>query len=196
MVKDVQKFLGLANYYRQFVKDFTRIAKPLHKLVRKDEKWNWGEEQKKTFKELKKVFTMQLVLVAPDLNKEMRIEADISEYTTRGVLSMRCEDDKWRLVAFISKLLNEAERNYEIHNREMLAIIQCLEEWRHLLEGAQTKFEIWSDYKNLEYFMSSQKLNRRQAKWTLYLSRFDFILKHVPESSMGRANSLSRHLDW
>jgi len=196
MVKDVQKFLGLANYYRQFVKDFTRIAKPLHKLVRKDEKWNWGEEQKKTFKELKKVFTMQLVLVAPDLNKEMRIEADISEYATRGVLSMRCEDDKWRLVAFISKLLNEAERNYEIHNREMLAIIQCLEEWRHLLEGAQTKFEIWSDYKNLEYFMSSQKLNRRQAKWTLYLSRFDFILKHVPESSMGRANSLSRHLDW
>jgi len=196
MVKDVQKFLGLANYYRQFVKDFTRIAKLLHKLVRKDEKWNWGEEQKKTFKELKKVFTMQLVLVAPDLNKEMRIEADISEYATRGVLSMRCEDDKWRLVAFISKLLNEAERNYEIHNREMLAIIQCLEEWRHLLEGAQTKFEIWSDYKNLEYFMSSQKLNRRQAKWTLYLSRFDFILKHVPESSMGRANSLSRHLDW
>ena len=196
MVKDVQKFLGLANYYRQFVKDFTRIAKPLHKLVRKDEKWNWGEEQKKTFKELKKVFTMQLVLVAPDLNKEMRIEADISEYATRGVLSMRCEDDKWRLVAFISKLLNEAERNYEIHNREMLAIIQCLEEWRHLLEGAQTKFEIWSDYKNLEYFISSQKLNRRQAKWTLYLSRFDFILKHVPESSMGRANSLSRHLDW
>jgi len=196
MVKDVQKFLGLANYYRQFVKDFTRIAKPLHKLVRKDEKWNWRKEQKKTFKELKKVFTMQPVLVAPDLNKEMRIEADISEYTTRGVLSMRCEDDKWRLVAFISKLLNEAERNYEIHNREMLAIIQCLEEWRHLLEGAQTKFEIWSDYKNLEYFMSSQKLNRRQAKWTLYLSRFDFILKHVPESSMGRANSLSRHLDW
>jgi len=196
MVKDVQKFLGLANYYRQFVKDFTRIAKPLHKLVRKDEKWNWRKEQKKTFKELKKVFTMQPVLVAPDLNKEMRIEADISEYATRGVLSMRCEDDKWRLVAFISKLLNEAERNYEIHNREMLAIIQCLEEWRHLLEGAQTKFEIWSDYKNLEYFMSSQKLNRRQAKWTLYLSRFDFILKHVPESSMGRANSLSRHLDW
>ena len=94
MVKDVQKFLGLANYYRQFVKDFTRIAKPLHKLVRKDEKWNWRKEQKKTFKELKKVFTMQPVLVAPDLNKEMRIEADISEYATRGVLSMRCEDDK------------------------------------------------------------------------------------------------------
>jgi len=68
------------------------------------------------------------VLVAPDLDKEMRVEVDTLEYTTEGVLSMRCKDDKWRLVAFISKLLNEAKRNYKIHNREMLAIIQCLEE--------------------------------------------------------------------
>jgi len=65
-----------------------------------------------------------------------------------------------------------------------------------LLEGAQTKFEIWSDNKNLKYFMSSQKLNQRQARWALYLSRFDFILKHVPGSSIERADSLSRHLDW
>jgi len=82
---------------------------------------------------------------------------------TGGVLSIKCEDEKWRPVAFISKLLYEAERNYEIHNREMLAIVRCLNEWRHLLEGAQNKFEIWSDHKNLEYFMSSQKLNRKQA---------------------------------
>ena len=78
----------------------------------------------------------------------------------------------------------------------MLAIIRCLEEWKHLLEGVQNKFEIWSNYKNLEYFMSSQKLNYRQARQALYLSRFDFTLKHVPGSSMGRANSLSRYLDW
>jgi len=82
---------------------------------------------------------------------------------TGGVLLIKCEDEKWRPVAFISKLLYEAERNYEIHNREMLAIVRCLNEWRHLLEGAQNKFEIWSDHKNLEYFMSSQKLNRKQA---------------------------------
>ena len=104
------------------------------------------------------------MLVVPDIDKEMRVEADASEYATGGVLSMKCEDEKWRLVAFISKLLNEVERNYEIHNREMLAIIKCLDEWRHLLEGAQSKFEIWSDHKNLEYFMSSQKLNHRQAR--------------------------------
>ena len=67
------------------------------------------------------------MLVAPDLDKEMRVEADTSEYATEGILSMRCKDNKWRPVAFISKLLNEAERNYKIHNREMLAIIQCLE---------------------------------------------------------------------
>jgi len=86
-----------------------------------------------------------------------------SEYATGGVLSMKCEDEKWRPVAFISKSLNEAKRNYEIHDREMLVIIRCLDEWRHLLEGAQNKFEIWSDHNNLEYFMSSQKLNQRQA---------------------------------
>ena len=122
-VKDIQKFLELANYYRQFVKDFARIAKLLHKLVRKDEKWNWKEEQERAFKELKKVLTAQLVLIAPDLDKKMKVEANTSEYAMGGVLSMRCENDKWRPVAFISKLLNEAERNYKIYNRKMLAII-------------------------------------------------------------------------
>ena len=124
----MQKFLGLANYYRQFVKDFAKLAKLLHKLVRKDEKWNWEEEQKVAFKELKRVFTTRPVLVAPDLDKEMRVEADASEYITGGVLSMKCEDEKWRPVAFISKSLNKAEKNYKIHDREMLAIIRYLEE--------------------------------------------------------------------
>ena len=126
----------------------------------------------------------------------MRVEVDASEYATKEVLLIRCKDNKQRLVVFISKLLNKAERNYEIHDQEMLAIIKCLEEQRYLLEGAQNKFEIWSDHKNLEYFISSQKLNYRQAKQALYLSRFDFTLKHVLGSSMGRANSLSRYLDW
>jgi len=106
---------------------------------------------------------MQPVLVALDLDKEMRIEADMSEYAIGGVLSIKCENEKWRPIVFISKLLNEAERNYKIHNREMLAIVRCLDKWKHLLEGAQNKFEIWSNHKNLEYFISSQKLNHRQA---------------------------------
>ena len=122
-VKDVQKFLGLANYYRQFVKDFATIAKPLHETMRKDKKWNWGEKQQKAFEELKRRFTTEPVLVTPDLDKEMRVEADASDFATGGVLSIKCEDKKWRPVAYISKSLNEAERNYEIHNKEMLVII-------------------------------------------------------------------------
>ena len=77
----------------------------------------------------------------------------------------------------------------------MLAIIQGLESWRHLLKEAQSKFEIWTDHKNLEYFMKAQKLNWRQAQWALYLSRFDFILKYVPGSRMGKVDRLSRRLD-
>jgi len=109
---------------------------------------------------------------------------------------MKCSDKKWRLVAFISKSLSDTERNYEIHEKEILAVVRCLEAWRHFLEGATVRFEIWTDHKNLEYFMKAQKLNRRQVRWTLYLSRFDFTLKHVPESKMGKADSLSRRPDW
>ena len=194
-MKDVRKFLGLANYYRRFIKDFTRVARPMNVLTRKDEKWQWGNEQQKTFDELKKVFTSKPVLAVLDLDKEFRVEADTSNYATGGVLLMKCSDEKWRPVAFISKSLSDTERNYEIHDKEMLAVVRCLEAWRHFLERAAVKFEIWTDYKNLEYFMKAQKLNRRQARWVLYLSRFDFMLKHVPGSKMGKADSLSRRLD-
>jgi len=194
-VKGVRKFLGLANYYRRFIKDFARVARPMNVLTRKDEKWQWGNEQQKTFDELKKVFTSKPVLAALDLDKEFRVEANTSNYATGGVLLMKCSDEKWRPVAFISKSLSDTERNYEIHDKEMLAVVRCLEAWRHFLERAAVKFEIWTDYKNLEYFMKAQKLNQRQARWALYLSRFDFMLKHVPGSKMGKADSLSRRLD-
>ena len=122
------------------------------------------------FRKLKEQFTKEPVLAAPDIDKKMRMEVDASDYVMEGVLSMECKDGLWRPVAFLSKSLNEMERNYKIHDKEMLAIIKGLEVWRHLLEGAQSKFEIWTDHKNLEYFMRTQKLNRRQAHWTLYLS--------------------------
>ena len=93
------------------------------------------------------------MLAVLDLDKKLRVEVDTSNYATRGVLSMEGEDEKWRLVAFLSKSLNETKRNYKIHDKEMLAIIRGLKAWRHLLEGAQFKFKIWTDHKNLEYFM-------------------------------------------
>ena len=118
--------MGLANYYRIFVKDFAKIARPMHRLVHKEEKWNWRSKQKKVFRKLKEIFTMEPMLVAPDLDREMRVEADTSDYATGEVLSMRCEDDKWRPVAYISKLLNDMEKNYKIHDKEMLVVIRCL----------------------------------------------------------------------
>jgi len=82
--------------------------------------------QQKAFNELKRIFTSKLVLAALDLDKEFRVEADASNYTTGGVLSMKCSDEKWRPVAFISKSLSDTERNYEIYNKEMLAVVRYL----------------------------------------------------------------------
>ena len=98
------------------------------------------------------VFITEPVLAIPDIDREMRVEANTSDYATGGVLSKKGKDKKQRPVAFISRSLNTTEQNYEIHNKEMLAVIWCLEE-------AKLEFEIWTDYKNLQYFMTSQKLN-------------------------------------
>jgi len=165
-------------------------------MVKKDQKWEWTERQKKVFRELKEKFTKELVLAVLDLDKKMGMEVDVSDYATEGVLYMECRDGKWRLVVFLSKSLNKTERNYEIHDKEMLVVIRGLENWRHLLEGTKYKFEVWTDHKNLEYFMKAQKLNCKQAQWILYLLRFDFTLKHVLGTKMGKTDGLSRQLDW
>ena len=107
------------------------------------------------FKKLKEQFTKEPVLATLDLDKKMRMEVDALDYAIGEVLLIECKDRLWRPVAFLSKLLNETERNYEIHDKEMLAIIRGLESWRHLLERVQSKFEIWTDHKNLEYFMKA-----------------------------------------
>ena len=120
------------------------------------------------------------------------MEVNTLDYAIGGVLSMECEDRRWRPVAYLSKSLNETERNYEIHNKEILAVIRGLENWRYLLEGTKFKFEVWTDHKNLEYFMKAQKLNQRQAHWALYLSKFNFTLKYVLGTKMGKVDRLSR----
>jgi len=101
------------------------------------------------------VFTTRPVLAAPELDIEFRVEADASNFATGRVLSVKYKNELWQLVAFISKVLNETEHNYEIHDKEMLDIICYLETWRHFLEGAKVKFEIWTNHKNLEYFIIS-----------------------------------------
>jgi hypothetical protein len=159
----------------------------------KDVRFIWGLPQEDSFMKLKELVTSAPVLVLPNDDLPFRLEADGSGIATSMVLSQQQVDDNvWHPVAFLSKALNPVERNYEIHDTEMLAIIRGLEEWRHYLEGARHPVEIWTDHKNLEYFRVAQKLNRRQARWSLYLSCFDFTLHHKPGRSMGKPDVLSR----
>ena len=133
-------------------------------MTKKDVKLNWKEKKQKAFKELKKRFIIKLVLVILDLDKKTRVETDVSDFAMREVLLMKCEDKRQRLVAYIFKLLNEAKKNYEVHNKEMLAIIRYLETWRYFLKDTKDQFKIWTDHKNLQYFMKAQKLNQKQTR--------------------------------
>src|SRR5262249_3069956 len=174
---------------------FSDIARPLHDLTRKDVTWNWSDACQVAFESLKRAITSTPVLIFPDENKPYKVEADSSNFATGAVLSQEGEDGKWHPVAFLSKSLSSVQRNYDIHDKELLAVIRALEEWRHYLEGAQHQFTIWTDHKNLEYFKTAKKLNRRQARWSLYLSRFDFVLVHRPGKSSGKPDALSRRPD-
>ena len=189
---DVQAFVGFVNFYRRFIQDFSTIARPFFDLTRSDHAWNWGTKEQEAFKRLKMAVTTAPILASPQDLEPFCIEADSSDFASRAVLSQKLPgEEKWHPVAFYSKSLSPVEQNYEIHDKEMLAIIHALEEWRHFLEGARHPVEIWTDHKNLEYFMTAKKLNRRQAHWSLYLAHFDFKLIHRPGRSMGKPDALS-----
>jgi hypothetical protein len=194
--KEVQSFIGFVNFYRCFIPGFSHHARALFDLTMEDVRFIWGLPQEDSFMKLKELITLAPVLVLPNDDLPFRLEADGSGITTGAVLSQQqVNDNAWHLVTFLSKALNPVEQNYEIHDTEMLAIIEGLEEWRHYLEGARHPVEIWTDHKNLEYSQVAQKLNCQQARWSLYLSRFDFTLHHKPGQSMGKPDALSRRAD-
>jgi hypothetical protein len=191
--KEVQSFVSFINFYHRFISDFSHHARALFDLTMKDVRFTWGLPQEDSFMKLKELVTSSPVLVLPNDDLLFRLEADGSGIATEAVLSQQSRDDNaWHPAAFLSKALNPVEQNYEIHDTKMLAIIRGLEEWRHYLEGARHPIEIWTDHKNLKYFHITQKLNRRQARWSLYLLRFNFTLHHKPGRSMGKPDVLSR----
>jgi len=193
---DVQAFLGFVNFYQRFIRDFSTKARPLFDLTCSEQVWTWSGKEQAAFEDLKTVVTTAPVLVSPQESDPFWIEADSSDFATGAVLSQQSTTDrKWHPIAFYSKSLFSMERNYEIHNKEMLAIICALEEWRYFLEEATHRVEIWTDHKNLEYFMTAKKLNRCQAQWSLHLTRFDFLLHHRPGRTMGKPDALSRRAD-
>jgi hypothetical protein len=167
----------------------------MNDLLRKGVEWSWGEKQQKAIDELKSRFTSAPILVMPDSERKHKIEVDASDYATGGVLSQEMDDGLWHPVAYYSKSMNDTEHNYEIYNKELLAIIRALEAWRQYIQGATHPVEIWTDHKNLEYFMTSQKLTRRQARWSLLLAEYEFTLTHRPGVQNDKADRLSRRSD-
>ena len=140
---DVQAFLGFVNFYQRFIRDFSARARPLFDLTRSEQVWTWSGKEQAAFEDLKTAVTTAPVLVSPQESDPFRIEADSSDFATGAVLSQQSTTDrKWYPVAFYSKSLSSVEQNYKIHDKEMLAIIHVLEEWRHFLKGMTYPVEI------------------------------------------------------
>src|ERR1700748_2984185 len=131
---EVQSFFGFVDFYGRFVANFAHIAHPPHALARKDTPWSWTSEHQKAFQDLKDRVTSAPILVQPRVDRPYRLETDSSDYATGAVLSQLGEGEKWHPVGFYSKSLNEVERTYRIHNKQLLSVIRGLQEWRLLLE--------------------------------------------------------------
>ena len=190
-VKQTQKFLGFGNFYRQFIRHFSQLAKPLNNLLKKDQQFDWTPECQQAFETLKKCFIKEPVLMMPDQMKPFQIETDASKYATGTVLTQLDLNGDRHPISFISKTLSPAEQNYEIYSRELLAIIRALEEWRHYIQGSTHTTIILSDHKNLTYYQEAKKFTRQQARWSLYLSEFDVKLVHTPGNKMVQSDALS-----
>ena len=158
--KEVQSFLGFTNFYHCFIEGFSHLARPLFDLTQDESKWHWDDPECFTFKSIREQIVSAPILMFPEDSQPFQVEADSSDFATGAVLSQQSPvDDKWHLVAYYSESLNTVEQNYEIHDKKMLAIIQALEDWRHFLEGARHTVKMWTDHKNLEYFMTAKTLN-------------------------------------
>ena len=176
-VQDVQSFIGFANFYRRFIHGFSSIVAPMIATVKKDTKFEWTSACQKVFDLLKKRFTTAPILAHFDYEKECIVETDASDNASAGVLSQyNSENGKLHPVAFFSRKHSAQEINYEIYDKELLAIIKALEEWRPMLEGAGLPIKVLTNHRNLQYFMTTKQLSRRQARWSEYLSRFNFII--------------------
>ena len=172
----VQAFLGFVNFYCRFIENFAKISKLLFDLTKKDSTWTWSKEQQSAFEILKKAFTMAPVLRIPNNKDPFKLSTDVSNFATGAVLSQK--DMRTNLqhpIAFFSKSLDVHERNYKIYDKELLAVIWGLEEYRYHLEGHPYKVEIWSDHQNLIFFRTAQKLTRRQARWALFMTLYSII---------------------
>jgi hypothetical protein len=144
------------------------------------------------FKKLKHCFTTILILIHFDLHHECIVETDTLDFALGGTLSQTAKDKKLHPNIFHSRKLSPAEINYEIHNKELLAIVDCFKVWRRYLEGSLYIVQVFTDHKNLEYFMTTKVLNRRQACWAQELDSMDFKMFYRKGTSNSKPDALSR----
>jgi hypothetical protein len=193
---DIQIFLGFANFYRRFIKGYSKITAPLTNLTRKEVKFKWSHEAEESFLSLKQAFCTAPILRHFDHAKPAIIEVDASDFAYGGVLSQYDDDGVLHPCAFVSKKFSAAELNYEIYDKEMLAIVKCMyDHWRHHLEGSGQQVQVFTDHKNLLWFTETKVYNRRQARWAEKLSRFDFTITFRPGVRQGKPDALSRRPD-
>ena len=193
-VTELRSFVGLANYYRRFVDKFSHIAGPLTALLGKD-KWStdsWGAPQEEAFQHLKKALIDAPVLTAPDFTKPFLVKTDASDYAIGGVLSQAGEKGD-RPVAYESKKLTPTEGRYTVHEKELLAVVHCLREWRHYLQGQP--FTVHTDNWAVKHIQTQPHLSRRQARWMETLQEYDFVIEHKPGATNHVADALSRRAD-
>ena len=193
-VKDVQAFLGLANYNRKFIENYSKIAQPLTELTRKDTAFKWDSGQKKAFQLLKTACQEAPVLRMFNPRLGLILETDASDYAI-GACATQEHGNKRHPIAYYSRKMSPAEQNYDIHDKELLAIVSAMQHWRIYCEGAP-KLTIYTDHKNLLYFTTTKVLNSRQTRWSELLGQYKFEIKYTPGKDNARADALSRRSDY
>jgi ribonuclease HI len=145
---------------------------------------------------LKNRVTTEPILAQPQVDKQFELEVDASGFATGAVLMQRGEDNKKHPIGYYSATLNDAERNYDIYDLELLAVVNALEHWRHFLAGSPHKVIVYTDHLNLQYWREPHKISRHVARQVLRLAEYDIELKHIPGKTNGRADALSRRPDY
>jgi len=204
-IKDVQSFLGFANYYRQFIQKYSKVAAPLTDMTKGLNKgvvkgtglvFEWTLEAQAAFEQLKAAFVKEPILKHFDTDLPTLVETDANDNVCAAVVSQQHKHPTsgkpvWMPTSYYSKKMNPAERNYDIYDKELLAIVKTLKEFRAELMSVQNML-ILTDHKNLEYFTTTKMLNSRQARWAEELAAFDFSITYRPGPLNVRADALTR----
>jgi len=194
-VKEVQIFVGFANFYRRFIKDFSKVLKPITETLKGNRKdFHWGREQEEAFEELKKRFTTPPILSHFYPGRRTVVETEASDFALGCVLS-QYKGRRLHPVAFHSRKLNSTETNYEIHDKELLAIMEAFKEWKRHLWGEEEPVTVYTDHQNLQSFLTKKDWNQRPIQWAPELTNYNFKIVYRPESRGGKPDVLSQRLE-